>query len=48
MMTMMMTLTFPKLQTSNGDPDPNCPLTGAHNKAKVMSLFYILIDPTFL
>ena len=54
-MTMtMMTLTFSKLQTLNGNPDLDRILTvavsfeRAHNKAKVMSLFYILIDPTFL
>ena len=53
MMTMM-TLTVPTLQTPIGNPDPDCPLTvalsfeRAQNKAKVMSLFYILIDPTFL
>ena len=53
-MMAMMTLTVPKLQTPIGNPDPDHPLTmalsfeRAQNKAKVMSLFYILIGPTFL
>ena len=53
-MLTMTTLTVPTLQTPISNPDPDHPLTmalsfeRAQNKAKVMSLFYILIDPIFL